>query len=234
MLERQLLWKNRAQAGQELIARLGAWHADPKGLVVGLPRGGVVVAAELARALTLPMCSWAVRKLAHPHAPEVAVGAIAPGGVLVWDEPYLRQLHLDPQLRRSLVLQADSELQRRQRLYGDPPLASLRDRHLLVVDDGVATGMTVTAALQSLRQGHPSRISLAVPVIDRTIAVRLRPLLDDLIALAEVDDLVAVRSWYESFDAVDDRQVQALMSACSAELASSAAKVNPTGRSDRI
>jgi len=111
--------------------------------VVGLPRGGIVVAAELASALRLPLVSWAVRKLTHPTAPELALGAIAPGGVLIWDEPYLHQWHLNPQLRRQLVLESDKELQRRQRLYGDPPLAALRGRPLLVVDDGVATGMTV-------------------------------------------------------------------------------------------
>ena len=157
------LWHDRWEAGEALAAAMQRWRGDPSAVVIGLPRGGVVVAAALAEALQLPLASWAVRKLAHPQAPEVAVGAIAPGGVLLWDEPYLRQLHLDPQLRRELVATQDRELHRRQRLYGDPPASSLRGRTLLVVDDGIATGLTVRAALQSLRQTQPARLVLAIP-----------------------------------------------------------------------
>lgn len=234
MEQRQIRWRDRQQAGEELAKRLLRWRADPQGIVVGLPRGGVVVALEVAIALDLPLVSWAVRKLAHPRNPELAVGAIAPGGVLIWDEPYLRQLHLEPQLRRSIVLQADRELYRRQHLYGDPPLASFRDRHLLVVDDGVATGMTVQAALQSLRQGQPEQIIFAVPVIDRTVAARLRPQMDGLVALAQVDHLRAVGDWYQHFEAVDDRHVQAVMTACSSDSASSEAGIHRRGKADLV
>jgi predicted phosphoribosyltransferase len=197
--------------------------------VIGLPRGGVAVAAEVAEQLHLPLASWAVRKLAHPAAPEVAVGAIAPGGVLIWDEPYLRQLHLDPLLRRQLVAQQDDELRRRQRLFGDPPPASLRGRPLLVVDDGVATGLTVRAALESLRQAKPAQLVLAVPVIDQLVAARLRPLVDELVALAEVAGLMAVGAWYERFEQLDDAQVKALMAAGKRDQPSSVAALPPRG-----
>lgn len=209
------LWRDRTQAGEALAARLLAWRGDPAAVVVGLPRGGVVVAAAVAAALRLPLASWAVRKLAHPDAPELAVGAIAPGGVLLWDEPYLRQLHLDPQLRRRLVAEQDRELRRRQRLYGDPAPTSLSGRTLLVVDDGIATGLTVRAALQSLRQIRPGRLVLAVPVLDRRLAARLRPLVDQLVALAEVDDLRAVGCWYQRFEPVQDAEVMGLLNAAS-------------------
>lgn len=209
----QPLWRDREQAGAALAALLTAWHGDPRAVVIGLPRGGVVVAARVAAALGLPLASWAVRKLSHPDAPELAVGAIAPGGVLLWDEPYLRQLHLDPQLRRRLVAEQDRELQRRQHLYGDPAPASLCGRTLLVVDDGIATGLTVRAALQSLRQTRPERLVLAVPVLDRRLAARLRPLVDQLVALAEVDDLRAVGKWYERFEPVPDAEVMGLLNA---------------------
>lgn len=205
------LWRDRRQAGEALAAVLTAWRGDPSAVVIGLPRGGVVVAAAVAEALQLPLASWAVRKLAHPQAPEVAVGAIAPGGVLLWDEPYLRQLHLDPQLRRQLVAAQDRELHRRQRLYGDPPAASLRGRSLLVVDDGVATGLTVRAALQSLRQTQPTHLVLAVPVIDERLVERLSPLVDQLVALAAVASLQAVGLWYEHFEPVPDHDVLTLM-----------------------
>ncbi|MFM2157875.1 MAG: hypothetical protein RLZZ124_349, partial [Cyanobacteriota bacterium] len=130
-----------------------------------------------------------------------------------WDEPYLRQLHLDPQRRRELVLEQDRELQRRQRLYGDPPPSSLRDRTLLVVDDGIATGLTVRAALQSLRQAQPARLVLAVPVLDRHLSPRLRQMVDQLVALAEVDDLRAVGYWYQQFEPVPDAEVLGLLGA---------------------
>lgn len=207
------LWRDRRQAGMALARRLQHWQAHPEALVIGLPRGGVVVAAEVAQALQLPLASWAVRKLAVPAAPEVAVGAIAPGGVLLWDEPYLRQLHLDPPLRRRLIAEQDAELHRRQRLYGDPEASALRNRPLLVVDDSVATGLTVRAALQSLRQTAPSQLVLAVPVIDREILGRLQPLVDQLVALASVSDLGAVGRWFEEFEPVPDQQVLDLLAA---------------------
>jgi len=207
------LWRDRHQAGVALAGRLHDWHGHPEAVVIGLPRGGVVVAAAVAAALGLPLASWAVRKLALPAAPELAVGAIAPGGVLIWNEPYLQQLHLDPSLRRQLIREQDQELQRRQRLYGDPAPASLRTRPLLVVDDGVATGLSVRAALQSLRQAAPSRLVLAVPVIDQRLMLRLQPLVDELLALAVVDDLQAVGQWYARFDAVPDQQVLDLLQA---------------------
>jgi len=223
------LWRDRREAGRQLARSLTAWRGHPQALVIGLPRGGVAVAAEVAEQLHLPLASWAVRKLAHPAAPEVAVGAIAPGGVLIWDEPYLRQLHLDPLLRRQLVAQQDDELRRRQWLFGDPPPASLRGRPLLVVDDGVATGLTVRAALESLRQAKPAQLVLAVPVIDQLVAARLRPLVDELVALAEVAGLMAVGAWYERFEQLDDAQVKALMAAGKRDQPSSVAALPPRG-----
>jgi putative phosphoribosyl transferase len=149
--------------------------------------------------------------------------------VLIWDEPYLRQLHLDPLLRRQLVAQQDDELRRRQRLFGDPPPASLRGRPLLVVDDGVATGLTVRAALESFRQAKPAQLVLAVPVIDQLVAARLRPLVDELVALAEVAGLMAVGAWYERFEQLDDAQVKALMAAGKRDQPSSVAALPPRG-----
>ena len=204
------MFHDRPEAGRALADLLERWRGHDA-VVLGLPRGGVVVAAALAEALALPLASWAVRKVAHPAAPEVAVGAIAPGGVLLWDEPYLRQLHLDPLLRRHLVAQQDQELRRRQRLYGDPPAASLRGRPLIVVDDGVATGLTVRAALASLRQVDPAALVLAVPVLDQRLVARMAGLVEALEPLAVVTPIGAVGRWYERFEPVDDAAVQALL-----------------------
>lgn len=131
--------------------------------------------------------------------------------MLLWDEPYMRQLHLDPLLRRRLVAEQDEELRRRQRLYGDPPGSALRGRELLVVDDGVATGMTVRAALLSLRQMAPARLVLAVPVLDERMFARLAPQVDALVAVATVPSIQAVGLWYERFEPVLDAQVLELL-----------------------
>ena len=226
MIRATPLWPDRAAAGRALAQRLTAWRHRPDALVLGLPRGGVVVAAEVARALGLSLASWAVRKLAHPRAPELALGAVAPGGVLIWDEAIAASQGLTPALRQRIVAEQSRELERRQRLYGDPEPAALRDRPLLVVDDGVATGLTVRAALQSLRQVRPSCLVLAVPVIDRNVASQLRRDLDQLVALAEVDDLWAVGAWYERFAPVEDEQVLELLNACNADRASSGARAH--------
>lgn len=204
------LWDSRQAAGLALAERLLAWCGQPGALVIGLPRGGVVVAAEVAGALHLPMASWAVRKLGHPADPEVAIGAIAPGGVVLWDRPSLRRLGLSPQQQARLVADQRRELERRQRLFGDPGAPELRDRPLLVVDDGVATGLTVRAALASLRQGQPRRLVLAVPVIDGVVATSLEPALDGLVALARVRGLRSVGGCYRHFDQVGDARVLAL------------------------
>jgi len=205
------LWDSRQAAGLALAERLLAWRDHPGALVIGLPRGGVVVAAEVAGALHLPLASWAVRKLGHPADPEVAIGAIAPGGVVLWDLPSLRWLGLSPQQQARLMADQRRELERRQCLFGDPGVAALRDRPLLVVDDGVATGLTVRAALASLRQGQPRRLVLAVPVIDGAVATSLQPALDGLVALARVRGLRSVGGCYRHFDQVGDATVLALL-----------------------
>lgn len=228
------LWRDRSHAGQALAGQLSSWSDQPDALVVGLPRGGIVVAAEVARRLHLPLTSWAVRKLAHPQAPELALGAIAPEGVQIWDEASARTYGLDRPLRERIVAEQRRELERRQRLYGDPPASALHHRSLLVVDDGVATGLTVRAALQSLRQCKPSRLVLAVPVIDRRVADALQPQLDQLVALAEVDDLWAVGAWYQRFEPVSDGEVLQLMAACNEDRASSGAAAHRRERSDPL
>lgn len=201
-------WLDRVDAGHQLALKLQRWRADPKAMALGLPRGGVVVASEVAAQLAIPLHSWAVRKLAHPSNPELALGAIAPGGVEIWQEPCA---FLNAEWRQRVVEQETLELARRQHLYGDPDLSLLRHQHLLVVDDGVATGLTVRAALQSLRLAEPHQLVLAVPVIDRRIAEQLRHLVTDLVALEEVVDLWAVGCWYQHFEPVDDQQVLHLL-----------------------
>ena len=208
------LWRDRADAGRALGHQLAARGGLPQGaLLLGLPRGGVAVAVAMGAVLQRPVAPWSVRKIADPSWPELAIGAVAAGGVTVWRGGSAEQARA----RREGWLQAqEAELQRRQRLYGDPPGAALAGRHLVVVDDGIATGMTVQAALLSLRVLQPASLSLAVPVLDRSLVDRLTKLVDRLEALEVVEDLRAVGEWYERFEQLQDRDVLALLAGQSA------------------
>ena len=162
------LWRDREAAGRELAGRWLSLKGRPDTLLIGLPRGGVAVAAAMADVLELPLGTCAVRKIADPAWPEFAIGAVAPGGVVLWGEPGAEALRNDDQLRQ-LVRQQQAELLRRQSRYGDPDPRSLAGLHLVVVDDGIATGLTARAALVSLRRLAPASLNLAVPVVDRRV-----------------------------------------------------------------
>jgi putative phosphoribosyl transferase len=205
------LWRDRREAGQALASALEAWRGRSDALLLGLPRGGVAVAAAVADQLQLPLATWSVRKLTHPMAPEYAIGALAPLGVVLWDQAAVRRFSLSPGQQQPLLEAQLQELERRRQLYGDPPAASLRGRHLLVVDDGIATGFTVRAALESLRRTDPASLLLAVPVVDRQVVSLLEPLVTELVVLAVVDHLRAVGEWFEHFEQLTDQQVLAFL-----------------------
>ena len=204
------LWVDREDAGRKLARRFSDRISDPQAVLVALPRGGVAVAAPMAEILRLPLVSWAVRKIAHPTAPEFAIGALAPGGVILWDKDD-GGARLGQEERRHLVRLQQEELRRRQQRFGAPSPDRLSDRHLIVVDDGIATGMTVRAALASLKQLQPASLALAVPVVDGRLLPDLKPLVDRFEALAIVRQLRAVGEWYEWFDQVEDEEVNRLL-----------------------
>ena len=216
------LWRDRAEAGRRLAERcLEDWRLAaaaaplwrPPQRLLALPRGGVAVAAPMARRLQLPLATWSVRKVSDPRDPEVAIGAVAPGGVLLW-RPGLPPAAAAIAAERQGWLAAEQrELERRRRCFADPDPESLRGQRLLLVDDGIATGMTLQAALQSLRQLRPAALDLAVPVADRRVLARLRPLLDQATVLAVVDGLQAVGQWYRSFPQLSDAEVLQLLAA---------------------
>ncbi|MCP9931758.1 phosphoribosyltransferase [Cyanobium sp. AMD-g] len=222
MVLRPPLWTSRHEAGLALAEAF----TDRRGLradttLVALPRGGVPVAAAMAAQLELPLVTWSVRKVADPSRPELAVGAVAAGGVVVWRNGERALRRATTATRQGWLRDQELELERRQRLFGDPPGDELRGRHLIVVDDGIATGMTVKAALLSLRRVQPASMALAVPVVDREVADELGRLVERMEALAVVSDLQAVGMWYEHFEQLSDRQVLALLQACRARMRSS-------------
>jgi len=205
------LWDDRRQAGLALAAVRGDLRAPA--LVLALPRGGVAVAAAMAATLGLPMATWCVRKVADPANPELAIGAVGPGDVTLWREGMAGSRH-EAAARSGGWLRAEQqELERRRWLFGDPEPAILRGLPLVVVDDGVATGMTLCAALDSLRRCGPASLELAVPVADRQVLASLAPLVNRITVLAAVADLEAVGVWYRSFDQLSDGEVLALLAA---------------------
>jgi putative phosphoribosyl transferase len=212
MSEQPPLWADRQQAGLALAEAC----ADRRGraadtLLLALPRGGVAVAAAMAARLQLPMATWSVRKIADPASPELAIGAVAAHGVVVWRHGGAAAHRAQTALQHGWLAAQQQELERRRRLFGDPDDGQLRHRHLIVVDDGIATGMTVKAALLSLRSLAPASLTLAVPVVDRSVAVELEALVDQLVALALVHDLRAVGLWYRHFEQLGDGQVLELL-----------------------
>jgi putative phosphoribosyl transferase len=200
-------WPDRRQAGRELgqkLLALGEGWLRSNTMVVALPRGGVPVALEVAKALQAPLTTWSVRKLARVRAPEVAVGAIAAGGIELWDSS--RQ-DIPIQERLQLLAKEDQELNRRRQYFKDGPIEQLSGKNLIVVDDGIATGMTITAALRSLQAVRPNQLILAVPVVDQKMITPLQELCDRLIALKVVSNLQAVGEYFENFDQLDDVDV---------------------------
>ncbi|MEB3307435.1 MAG: phosphoribosyltransferase family protein [Cyanobacteriota bacterium] len=208
-------WTDRAAAGRELAQQLGsAVQQGSDTVVVALPRGGVAVAAEIARQLDLPLTPWAVRKLALPGNPEFAIGAIAPGDVVLWDPSACGDLAGHPDRRASLLSREQAELRRRQLVFGDVAPERLQGRRLIVVDDGIATGLTVRAALLSLARLRPQHLTLAVPVASDRALRDLSPLVNAVVVLAPVADLIAVGCHYSSFEQLSDADVLALLATC--------------------
>lgn len=201
---------DRAEAGRALAERLRAYAGRPEALVLGLPRGGVIVAGEVAAALGLPFDIWLVRKLGVPGQPELAFGALSSQGVEYVDEHLVGVLGIPAHARRAVVERERRELERRERAYRrGRPEPRIRGRTLLVVDDGIATGSTMRAALVALRSLAPARIVLAVPVAAREALHGLAELVDELVCLGCPEPFEAVGAWYDEFAQTTDEEVVA-------------------------
>jgi putative phosphoribosyl transferase len=205
---------DRADAGRRLgEALVGRWPGQPV-VVLALPRGGVPVAAEVATALGAPLDVLVVRKLGVPWQPELAMGAVAGGGVRFVNASVVRQLavpadQVEAVARRELV-----ELERRERAYrGERPPTEVAGRVVVLVDDGLATGATVRAAVQAVRTARPARVVVAVPVGAPESCRGLREVADEVLCLEEPERFAAVGAWYDDFDQTGDDEVRRLLSA---------------------
>ncbi|MGJ7508453.1 phosphoribosyltransferase [Variovorax sp. GT1P44] len=204
-------FKDRRDAGRKLAKALGAWRGRPEVLVLGLPRGGVPVAWEVAEALGAPLDVLVVRKLGFPGQEEFAMGAIASGGVRVMGE-HFDAWPVSEKAVEAVVAREQVELARRERLYrGERPTLSLADRVLLLIDDGLATGATMCAAVKAARAGGPRRIVVAVPVASREAVQSVGALADEVVYVYTPEHFRAVGLWYEDFGQTSDEEVCALL-----------------------
>jgi putative phosphoribosyl transferase len=202
-------FRDRVDAGQQLAERLPADLHDP--LVLALPRGGVPVAKEVAARLDAPLDVLVARKIGAPGHEELGIGAIAEGGALVGSD-LVRALRVSPDEFERLAERQRGEIARRvERYRGDRPLPPLLGRDVVLVDDGLATGVTAEAALLAVRAGEPRRLVLAVPVCSPDTARRLVPPADDVVCVLAPDDLLAVGYWYDDFAQTTDEEVIELL-----------------------
>jgi putative phosphoribosyl transferase len=205
-----LPFEDRRQAGQVLAKRLAHYRGRPGLLVLALPRGGVPVAFEVAQALQAPMDICMVRKLGFPGHEEYAIGAIAAGGVRAMSD--LSSLAISPEALAAVVAREEAELARRELLYrGQRPATELRGRTVIVVDDGLATGATMHAALLAVREQHPAHLVAAVPVGAADSCRQLQGVADEVVCAATPEPFRAVGRWYRHFGQTSDEEVQALL-----------------------
>ena len=209
-----MLFTNRADAGSQLAARLSAYASRSDVIVLALPRGGVPVAAEVATRLHAPLDVFLVRKLGAPGQPELAIGAIAAGGAEVLSRELIEELDIPTGVVQQVIARERIELNRRDRAFrGDRPPPVVRGRIVLLVDDGLATGATMEAAVIALRRLEPVRIVVAVPVASSQACERLRKLADELVCVAVPPLFSAVGQWYDDFSQTTDDEVRRLLDA---------------------
>ena len=203
---------DRSEAGRVLAEKLSDYADAPDVLVLALPRGGVPVAYEVARALRAPLDVFVVRKLGVPEHEELAMGAIASGGVRVVNDHVVRMLNIpDAAVDRVAALEG-AELRRRERAYrGDRPPPSVRGRRVILIDDGLATGSTMRAAAAALRRQEPAEIVVAVPVSAEETCDEFRTEVDRVICAMTPEPFRAVGMWYEDFSQTTDAEVHELL-----------------------
>lgn len=215
-------FRDRAEAGRRLAEELGEYAGRRDVLVLALPRGGVPVAFEVARALEAPLDVCVVRKLGVPGHEELAMGAIASGGAWVLNEDVIEGLGIPGHLVKDIAEHELHELKRREQLYrGDRPAIDVHRRTVILVDDGIATGSTMRAAVAALRRLGPDRLVIAVPAAAPSARAEIGSEVDEMICVIEPDPFYAVGVWYDDFSQTTDDQVRDLLDRAAIGLAAS-------------
>jgi len=224
-----LPYRNRAAAGRALAEQLNASHRWRNPLVLGLPRGGVPVAAEVAAALDSDFDVLIVRKIGLPWQPELAMGAIASGGICLRNGPVIRAAGVSDDDFMEAAHREREELKRRERRYrGNRPLPAMAGRTVILVDDGLATGSTMRAAIAAVRAFHPAEVVVAVPVGAADSVTELEALAEDVVCLATPEPFGAIGAFYEDFSQTRDEEVETLLAAAFSRNANS----TPAGARD--
>ena len=218
-------YRNRREAGQFLASSLQGYEVGIDPLVLGLPRGGVPVAAEVAEGLRAPLDVFLVRKLGFPSHPELAMGAIASGGIQLLDQPLIAAVGVTEAKLADVITRETEELRRQQQAYrpgGPPPVSS---HPVIVIDDGLATGFTMSAAVAALRQAGCTRITVAVPVGPRSTCRELAREVDLLVCPLQPNQFLSVGAWYVDFSPTNDEEIHA----CLARLPRAREEIFPEG-----
>jgi putative phosphoribosyl transferase len=220
----QPLFGDREDAGRALAQQLAHYAGRGTVLVLALPRGGVPVGFQVSEALHAPLDVFLVRKLGVPGQEELAMGAIASGGVCVLNEQVVRALDIPQGVIEREIEQQQREMERRARVYrGDRSMPDVTDRVVILVDDGLATGSTMRAAAAALRLLGPARVVVAVPVAAEPTCVELRREVDEVVCAATPDPFYAVGLWYEEFTQTTDEEVRRLLERAARERPAAAA-----------
>jgi putative phosphoribosyl transferase len=210
------MFRDRQHAGEILAAGLSAYRGQPQTLLLAIPRGGVPVAAAIAKELALPLDVLPVRKLGAPHQPELAIGAVA-DGLIVVDQDGITKLGVSQSQLDVAVARERAELARREREYrGELPPLVLTHQTIILIDDGLATGYTMLAAVRAVRGREPARIVVAVPVAASETANWLRPEVDELVCAYVAGRLIAIGLFYDDFTQISDEQVRTMLQAARA------------------
>jgi putative phosphoribosyl transferase len=211
MKELDVNFKDRKEAGKILANKLSN-YAGQNVLVLGLPRGGVPVAFEVAKALKAPLDIYVVRKLGVPGHEELAMGAIASGDVRVLNKPVIEDLRISEEAIEAETRKEQEELERRELLYrGDRPTLDVSDRTVILVDDGIATGSTIKAGIAALKKQKARRIVVAVPVAPASTIEELKTEVDEVICVSTPEFFYAISLWYDDFPQTSDEQVRELL-----------------------
>lgn len=205
-------FRDRSEAGQFLAEQLSSYANRADVLVLALPRGGVPVAFEVARLLHAPLDVWLVRKLGAPGIPELAIGAIASGGVETIGTETARRLAITREQLEAIIAREWLELERREAAYrGTRPPVDVRGKTVILIDDGIATGASMRAAITSLRRLNPAQVVVAIPVASPSTLLHLRSEADGVICLWTPPDLNSVGEWYQDFSQTTDGEVNTLL-----------------------
>lgn len=205
-------FKNRHEAGQKLSEQLQHYADRTNVLVLALPRGGVPVGFEVAKALDAPLDVFVVRKLGVPGREEMAMGAIGSGGTRVLNQDVVRYLGISSQTIEQVASREQAELQRRERVYRDGrPAPKIEDQTVILVDDGLATGASMHAAVEALREANPKHIIVAVPTAPPRTCREFHDVVDEVICIRTPEPFLGVGAWYDEFPQTTDKQVQQLL-----------------------